>query len=171
MLTAEPMKETLASDRAIAGISLPADVAAGLAKTRAALKGRSLIVWGEHCSECAYPACYAHCAFYSPRADLNCRRFERGIESVAGAPGVVRIRFRKWGKLEGRGPAPVRPIAAADRLARTDATVEAALSAPLPYAVAATSPGAGTRGRPIRPAPARRCPPTPWWWRPGPWTA
>lgn len=129
------MKETLASDRARTNIALPPEVAAGFAQTRAALKARSLIVWGEHCSECAYPACYAHCAFYSPRADLNCRRFERGIEILTAVPDAFRIRFRKWGKLEGKGPAPLRPIADADRLARADALVETALSAPLPYAV------------------------------------
>jgi FkbH-like protein len=133
-LTAEAMKETLASDRIRTDIALPPDVAAGFAETRAALKGRSLIVWGEHCSECAYPACYAHCAFYTPRTDLNCRRFERGIEPLAAAPDAFRIRFRKWGKLEGKGPAPLRPIAAAARLSRADSLVEAVLSAPLPYA-------------------------------------
>lgn len=66
---------------------------------------RSQIVWGEHCSECAFPTCYSSCAYYTPRDDFHCRRFERGLESIReGARTFTRIRFRKWGKLEGHGP-------------------------------------------------------------------
>ena len=61
-------------------------------------------IWGEHCSECAMPTCYGTCAFYTPRRDLKCRRFDKGIEAVRarGAPGELglRVSFRKWGKLE-----------------------------------------------------------------------
>ena len=130
------MKETLPSDRERARLSPPQEVARAFAATAQALSGRSQIVWGEHCSECAYPACYAHCAFYTPRGDLDCRRFEHGIQPLADHPGLHRIRFRKWGKLEGHGPAPVRPLAEAERLERMDGAVSGALSIlPAPYAV------------------------------------
>ena len=50
------------------------------------------------------PTCYGTCAFYTPRRDLKCRRFDKGIEAVRvrGASGELglRVSFRKWGKLE-----------------------------------------------------------------------
>lgn len=71
-----------------------------------AVEKRSQIVWGEHCSECAFPSCYSTCAFYTPRRDLHCRRFEGGIrQDRIGSVVVARIRPRKWAKLEGQGPA------------------------------------------------------------------
>ena len=89
-------------------------------------------MWGEHCSECAYPACYASCAFYDPRPDLNCRRFVAGIEDAGD--GLMRIRFRKWGKLEGQGTARLRPFAEALRREGRDAGLARGLAgAPLPF--------------------------------------
>ncbi len=100
-----------------AGLALPEAALKQFAELEGALKQRSQIVWGEHCTECAFPACYASCAFYTPRADFNCRRFENGIEEVAaGTRFLNRIRFRKWGKLEGKGPLKlVEPAVAAKR--------------------------------------------------------
>lgn len=119
------MKDTIALDRPIAQLTLASDAAAGLADTRRRIATRSQIVWGEHCTECAAPACYAACAFYTPRADGHCRRFVNGIELVEGqglAPGAAtRIRFRKWGKLEGRGPVRAFAPHVADARERSDA--------------------------------------------------
>lgn len=65
----------------------------------------STFAWGEHCSECSFPSCQFTCAFYTPRADLTCQRFEHGIQQVAGTTAqIYRIVFRQWGKLEARGP-------------------------------------------------------------------
>jgi FkbH-like protein len=74
------------------------------AATRKSIASSSSLIWGEHCSECAMPTCYGTCAFYTPRRDLKCRRFDKGIEAVR-AKGVtgglgLRVSFRKWGKLE-----------------------------------------------------------------------
>ncbi|MGO9391056.1 HAD-IIIC family phosphatase [Rhodoblastus sp.] len=60
------------------------------------------------------PACYASCSFYSPRADLKCRRFKQGLVRVFARndPRVrgMSLSFRKWGKLEATGsPVPVAP--------------------------------------------------------------
>ncbi len=122
------MKETVAGEYATA--PRPARTADRL--DGRSLLGRSQIVWGEHCSECAYPACYASCAYYDPRPDLNCRRFVAGIEDAGEA--LMRIRFRKWGKLEGRGPADLRPYAEAARRERRDAGLARGLArAPLPF--------------------------------------
>jgi FkbH-like protein len=130
------MIETTPSPGGRATLALPQDVAAGFAELPSLLSARSLIVWGEHCSECAYPACYAHCSFYTPRSDLHCRRFQDGFEPVAGSPGLHRIRFRKWGKLEGRGPAPLVIADRARAQERRDTTATGLLhAAPLPHAL------------------------------------
>lgn len=76
---------------------------------------RCLTVWQEHCSECAMPDCYSRCAFYSPRLDYKCRRFEGGVEVLPGpnyAPASLRFKFGKWARLMGYGPTPLVDAAA-----------------------------------------------------------
>ncbi len=130
------MIETLPERTPDADIALPVDVLAAFAAFRAGLKTRTDVAWGEHCSECAYPACYAHCAFYTPRSDFDCRRFEAGFEPVAGAEGLHRVRFRKWGKLEAQGPTPAMSAETAARAARRAGRWAALIdAAPAPYMV------------------------------------
>lgn len=125
------MKETVAGEYGRSRSAVP-EGAERLDGRR--LAGRSQIVWAEHCSECGYPTCYASCAFYDPRPDLHCRRFAGGIEDAGER--LMRIRFRKWGKLEGRGPARLQPWRAAERRERIDAAAARALAAaPLPFQV------------------------------------
>ncbi len=124
------MKETVAKEYVRTRVEIPRGVA--LLDGRS-LRARSQIVWGEHCSECAYPLCYASCAFYDPRPDLHCRRFAGGIE--AAGEGLTRIRFRKWGKLEGSGPAPLHGYAEAHRRERRDAIASALMANALPFAL------------------------------------
>jgi FkbH-like protein len=79
---------------------------------------RCLTVWQEHCSECAMPDCYSRCAFYSPRLDYKCRRFEGGVEVLPGptyAPASLRFKFGKWARLMGYGPTPLIDVAAVSR--------------------------------------------------------
>jgi FkbH-like protein len=87
-------------------LALPEQVVHRFEELRHSIAKRSLIVWGEHCSECAAPACYSTCSFYTPRTDdLNCGRFAKGIQT--GRIGEVRLatlNFRKWGRLFGIGP-------------------------------------------------------------------
>lgn len=123
------MKETVANEYSRTRVELPRGVQRLDGRS---LRARSQIVWGEHCSECAYPLCYASCAFYDPRPDLHCRRFVAGIESAG--EGLTRIRFRKWGKLEGRGPAPLHSHAEARRREQRDALVST-LTARAPFAL------------------------------------
>jgi len=86
-------------------VCLPADAERKFQELAGAVTARSQIVWGEHCTECAFPACYSNCEFYTPRADLHCRRFAEGIVQVSiGEVRAAKIRFRKWAKLEGKGP-------------------------------------------------------------------
>jgi FkbH-like protein len=102
------MKETVALDKAQARMRLAEAMADARAATFDLIQSRSMIVWGEHCSECAAPTCYTACSFYTPRPDGHCRRFAHGIETIdagsAHQTPLTRIAFRRWGKLEGRGP-------------------------------------------------------------------
>ncbi len=67
----------------------------------------SLMVWGEHCTECAAPACYKSCDLFEARPDTRCRRFRFGIyknkrfKSFRGYGAEVA--FKKWGVLAAMG--------------------------------------------------------------------
>jgi HAD superfamily phosphatase (TIGR01681 family) len=85
---------------------------------------RSLLLWGEHCTECAAPDCYASCSLFDARPDRRCRRFEYGVyrnERFRSANGYgAEVVFRRWGKIEARGNLrllPRRAAALAERLA------------------------------------------------------
>jgi FkbH-like protein len=71
------------------------------------IKAASLLFWGEHCVECAAPACFQSCDLYRERPNGECRRFARGIVRNSAFPSVrgygAEVSFKKWGKLEARG--------------------------------------------------------------------
>ncbi len=99
------------------------------------IAARSLIVWGEHCSECAAPACYASCSFYTPRhEDLNCGRFAKGVQksNLPSGARLATIIFRKWGKLEGVGPVGLTSITDANHRERIDELVSTAITQWIP---------------------------------------
>lgn len=120
-------------------IELPPAVVDRFLDTRRELVYRSAIVWGEHCTECAWPACYSTCSLYTPRADHQCRRFVNGIERVesSAAPTLElqRIGFRKWAKLEGRGPATLLSPPGRLALRRLDCLADAVFGLPMPRRV------------------------------------
>ncbi|HEY4032081.1 MAG TPA: HAD-IIIC family phosphatase [Caulobacteraceae bacterium] len=134
------MKETADRNAGIVALTLPADALAGFVETREATAARTVMVWGEHCTECAFPACYSACSFYAPREDHHCRRFERGIERARDGRrpelAFTRIAFRRWGKLESQGRAALTPVAAALRRERRDQGLDGLLAGPVPAAVA-----------------------------------
>lgn len=101
--------------------ALPESALARFRELRDAIAKQSLIVWGEHCSECGFPHCYTTCAYFTPRKDdLNCGRFVRGIQrGKVGSLRLSTIEFRKWGKLWGQGPVGLVPPVAAERRERT----------------------------------------------------
>jgi FkbH-like protein len=74
----------------------------------------SLLIWEEHCIECAAPACFETCDLYQPRPDKRCRRFTFGVyrnkrfESMRGYG--VEVSFKKWAKLEARGNTKMEPL-------------------------------------------------------------
>jgi FkbH-like protein len=85
-----------------------------------------LLLWEEHCVECAIPHCYTTCRLYVPRRDKKCARFEYGIVANPNARGLfdygADIRFRRWGKLEAKwhGMPRLESVERARMLARAD---------------------------------------------------
>ena len=67
------------------------------------MRQRTVLPWGEHCTECVWPSCYSSCDLYEARPDGKCRRFTDGMVVIEcpGAPNgyVLKIRFKQWGKL------------------------------------------------------------------------
>ncbi|MBA4141480.1 MAG: HAD-IIIC family phosphatase [Nitrosospira sp.] len=75
----------------------------------------SLLMWGEHCVECAAPSCFTTCDLYQSRPDSRCRRLTYGMyrnRSFPSARGYgAEIAFKKWGKIEARGNTLMLPAA------------------------------------------------------------
>ncbi len=68
------------------------------------VRGASVLLWEEHCHECAVPQCYQSCPLYVARADQKCARFVYGIYPNPHFSGLFHfgadISFRRWAKLE-----------------------------------------------------------------------
>lgn len=67
------------------------------------IDSRTLLPWGEHCTECNWPTCYSTCGLYSPRKDGACRLFVDGVTRIDIKSGLnpywQKIRFKRWAKL------------------------------------------------------------------------
>jgi FkbH-like protein len=78
------------------------------------IEGMSLLLWAEHCIECAAPACYSTCDLYEPRLDSTCRRFSFGAYKNRAFPSMrgygTEISFKKWAKIEAFGNTAIYPI-------------------------------------------------------------
>jgi FkbH-like protein len=120
-------------------VALPHEAALAFLETQGAVTARSLIPWGEHCTECAFPACYNSCSYYTPRLDHHCRRFENGIEQATdqnlASLKLMRIAFRRWGKLEGQGRIALKRSRVAARLEGAAEAADGLLAHRLPAAV------------------------------------
>ena len=97
------MYETEVNDRVEGAEQLPAEIQARFRELTGAVTARTVLPWGEHCTECVWPTCYTTCDLYEARDDGKCRRFVDGMVRV-NLPGsangyVVKIRFKQWGKL------------------------------------------------------------------------
>jgi len=102
-----------------AGDSLPPEVRKRLVEFRDQVSARSILPWGEHCTECNWPTCYTTCALYSPRTDGDCRLFVEGMVRVDADGGtnpyLLKIRFKRWGKLWTVGNVRLLPLAEATK--------------------------------------------------------
>jgi FkbH-like protein len=97
------MYESESNPHTASQLELPLDILERFTESRSTVSRRSLIPWGEHCTECVWPTCYTTCEFYQPRVDGRCRRFEHGMvripchDSLNGY--LLKITFRPWAKL------------------------------------------------------------------------
>lgn len=69
----------------------------------------SLQFWGEHCTECAAPACFQSCDLFERAPSGRCRRFADGIvvrpEAEGAVPFTFEVLFKPWGQLQAVGNA------------------------------------------------------------------
>ena len=95
-----------------------------LAELKGKMLARTVLPWSEHCTECVWPTCYSTCDLYSPREDGRCRRFTDGMVRVncpaAFNSYLLKIRFKRWGKLWTPGNMRLHSTAKAERMERRD---------------------------------------------------
>jgi len=84
------------------------------------ITSRTILEWGEHCTECAAPGCFSTCDFYAARSDGKCRRFLRGTVRVEAKQALygylTAITFKKWGKLWAPGHTHLFSLREASRI-------------------------------------------------------
>jgi FkbH-like protein len=118
------MYETEANHTVVSGQEIPKDIEQQFGGLSKLVLARTVLPWSEHCTECAWPTCYATCDLYSPREDGRCRRFAGGMVRVECSSALnsylLRIQFKQWAKLW--SPANVRlyPTKRASRIERND---------------------------------------------------
>src|ERR1700723_3871709 len=121
------MYETEANHRVEATHPVPADVVDRFRELREKVTSRTVLPWGEHCTECVWPTCYTTCDLYSPRTDGKCRRFVDGmvrLDAPETANGyLLKISFKQWGKLWAPGNAGLKPASDARTLEQRDRRV------------------------------------------------
>jgi len=120
------MYESEANPAVVRKCELPREIVERFAESRSRVTKRTVIPWGEHCTECAWPTCYTTCDLYRPRsgADGRCRRFVDGMVRM-DCPGslngyVLMIRFKRWATLWSMGNTRLYPLDTADRLELQD---------------------------------------------------
>src|SRR6202171_2754310 len=118
------MYETEANTEIKSSAEIPAEVRRLFEHLRAAIHSRTVLPWSEHCTECVWPTCYSTCDLYSPREDGRCRRFSDGMVRIdcpdALNSYILKIRFKRWGKLWTPGNIGLRTVQDATRIERRD---------------------------------------------------
>ncbi len=120
--------------------SLDAAVLAQFAEYRERVTARTMLPWGEHCTECVWPVCYTTCALYDRRADGGCRQFVGSAVRIDHRQGlnpyILKVRFKQWAKFWTPGTLKLRELEKADRAERIHVAVGAiARATPLPGSV------------------------------------
>src|SRR5690242_10012368 len=133
------MYETEANDRIGTIDEVPTNIVAKFLEFRDKIQSRTLLPWGEHCTECVWPTCYTSCDLYLPREDGRCRRFVDGMVRIDCARAtnsyLLKIRFKRWGKLWAPGNLRLFTAAEAEREERSDRKIGAAIvRLPIPAA-------------------------------------
>ena len=118
------MYETEANNRQEPSDQIPADVLVAFGELNGHLLARTVLPWSEHCTECVWPTCYSTCDLYEPREDRRCRRFIDGMVRVDCTTAInsylLKIRFKRWGKLWTPGNIRLHSIKNAVRLEQRD---------------------------------------------------
>jgi FkbH-like protein len=103
---------------------LPQGIIQAFAEGARDIRSRTVLPWSEHCTECVWPTCYSTCELYVPRLDGRCRRFVDGMVRVdlpfPANSYLLKIRFKRWGKLWTPGSIRLRSSAHAQRLEKRD---------------------------------------------------
>ena len=125
------MYETEANHRAESSEEIPADVVKRFGELNGKVLARTVLPWSEHCTECVWPTCYSTCDLYSPREDGRCRRFADGMVRVECPPAInsylLKIQFKRWGKLWSPANVRLHSTAQAKRIELKDYRFGAAL--------------------------------------------
>jgi len=138
------MYETEANSKIESPAQIPSEVMREFDHLRGRIQSRTVLPWSEHCTECVWPTCYTTCDLYSPRQDGRCRRFADGmvrVESPSAANSyLLKIRFKRWGKLWTPGNVQLHTADKAEKLERRDHRIGSALQQfPLPSLVRITA--------------------------------
>lgn len=136
------MYETEANHKVEADSQVPRDVISAFGELKGKVLARTVLPWSEHCTECVWPTCYATCDLYSPREDGRCRRFADGMVRVdcqeALNSYLLKIRFKRWGKLWSPGSVRLHSNEEASRLERRDYSIGTVLyQLPIPAGIRA----------------------------------
>lgn len=123
---------------------LPREIARAFGQVKKQLESRTVLPWSEHCTECVWPSCYSTCDLYSARPDGGCRRFADGMVRVdlleAVNAYVLKIRFKRWGKLWTPGNVRLHSTEQAGALEKRDHRIGRTLQRmPLPSLVKITA--------------------------------
>ena len=59
------MYETEANSRSESLEQIPGRIQERFRELRTTIRARTLLPWGEHCTECVWPTCYTSCDLYS----------------------------------------------------------------------------------------------------------
>ncbi len=138
------MYETEANSMVESPEQIPDEAIRSFASLRGRILSRTVLPWSEHCTECVWPTCYTSCELYSPRPDGGCRRFADGMvriecpDTVNGY--ILKIRFKRWGKLWTPGNIRLHSAEQAAKLEKNDYRIGSTLQRlPLPSLVKITA--------------------------------
>jgi FkbH-like protein len=136
------MYETEVNHRRETADALPTDIARQFADRKGKILSKSLLPWSEHCTECVWPTCYTTCDLYEARSDGKCRRFADGMVRVdlpdSPYSYLLKVRFKRWGKLWTPGSIDLYSSAEAAKLELRDYRIGNAVQA-LPSLVRITA--------------------------------
>lgn len=118
------MYETEANLTTESSDQIPSEIIASFGELTSRIVHRTVLPWGEHCTECVWPTCYSTCEFYAPRQDGRCRRFVNGIVRIdcptSANSYLLKIQFKRWGKLWTPGSTRLRTCEQAAKLEERD---------------------------------------------------